>query len=631
MQRFIRFPLYAFAILVLSSWLTLAFAQERILDYQTDVSISDDGTLLVTETIQVKSEGQQIKRGIYRDIPTTYDHDDGSKHHVDFILIDVTRDGQPEPYHTQAQSNGIRIYMGSPNVTLPPARYTYQIRYHMKRMILFGDNQDELFFNVIGTGFVFPIDHATARISLPPSALINDSVAYTGRQGSREHHATIAQISNHIIEVESTQELSSYEGISLAIKWNKDVIAEPTLADTLRWAWKDGMLILIAMAGFAATALYLYSSWSKVGRDPSKSSIIPLFAPPKGLSPAACQLILDRKYRPSGMAAAFTNMVAKGYLSLEQDTKRQFTLTRIAESADLSSGEAILAARLFPNISATLTLNRAYNASLKSATSTFKAKLNSEYGHQNFATNRKYVIQGAVIAFIPFLAMVLLSNNIEAVGSSIFTMVATFILGQTIRQAVRQRSRPLLFNLIANGLPILFVIVILNSFQQFGFFQSAPAITLMAYSFFTTALLGLFTWLLETPTVAGQKLVEQIEGFKLYLSVAEKDRLNFQHPPDMTLGLFEQYLPYAIALGVENEWGKAFESTLSNNELASTSTSRSRFGGSHRALAMSTAVASQLESTIASASTPPSSSSSSGFSSSGSSGGGGGGGGGGGW
>ncbi|WP_394165135.1 DUF2207 domain-containing protein [Neptunomonas phycophila] len=631
MQRFIKFPLYTLFIFFVSGWLTFAFAQERILDYQTDVTVLEDGTLLVTETIQVQAQGQQIKRGIYRDIPTTYDNPDGSRHHVDFILTDVTRDGQPENFHTKAQANGTRIYIGSQNVILPTARYTYQLRYQMKRMIQFGDNTDELFFNVIGTGFVFPIDRAKARIQLPENAIISDSIAYTGRQGSREHNANLSPINSHTIEVESSQPLSPYEGISLAVAWNKGVISEPTLADKLRWVWKDGMLILIAIAGFAATGLYLYFAWSKVGRDPSKDAIIARFTPPKDLSPAACQLILDRKYRPRGMAAALTNMVAKEYLSIEQSSKRVFTLTRIKESADLSPGEAILAARLFPSLNSKLTLNRTYNPSLKSATAAFKAKLNNEYGRTNFSTNRQYAIFGAFIAFVPLLAMILLSNNIEAVASSIFTIVATFILGQSVRKAVTQRSRPLILNILTNGVPVLFIIVMLNSFQQFGFFESAAAVAMITYSFCTTALLGLFTWLLEAPTVAGQKLVEQIEGFKLYLSVAEKDRLNFQHPPEMTLGLFEEYLPYAIALGVENEWGMAFESTLSNTELTTASASRSRFGGSRRALAMSTVVASQLESTIASASTPPSSSSSSGFSSSGSSGGGGGGGGGGGW
>ena len=40
--------------------------------------------------------------------------------------------------------------------------------------------------------------------------------------------------------------------------------------------------------------------------------------------------------------------------------------------------------------------------------------------------------------------------------------------------------------------------------------------------------------------------MDGIEGFRLYLGVAEKDRMNFLTPPEQTPQLFEKYLPYAI-------------------------------------------------------------------------------------
>jgi uncharacterized membrane protein len=150
----------------------------------------------------------------------------------------------------------------------------------------------------------------------------------------------------------------------------------------------------------------------------------------------------------------------------------------------------------------------------------------------------------------------------------------------------------------------------------------------------------LFKWLLEAPTVAGQRLIEQIEGFKLYLSVAEQDRLNFQYPPELTPELFEKYLPFAIALGVETEWGDQYAQHMQNvatsQEQESHDRYRSRFHNSNHRQGYSSlgrGLAAGLSSSITAASTPPSSSSnrSGGFSSGSSSGGGGGGGGGGGW
>ncbi len=56
--------------------------------------------------------------------------------------------------------------------------------------------------------------------------------------------------------------------------------------------------------------------------------------------------------------------------------------------------------------------------------------------------------------------------------------------------------------------------------------------------------------------------MDQVEGFKMYLSVAEKERLELLHPPDKTPELFEKYLPYAFALDVENEWSEQFAEVL---------------------------------------------------------------------
>ena len=44
-----------------------AWADERILDYRSDIEVHEDGWLTVTETIRVRAEGNQVRRGIYRD------------------------------------------------------------------------------------------------------------------------------------------------------------------------------------------------------------------------------------------------------------------------------------------------------------------------------------------------------------------------------------------------------------------------------------------------------------------------------------------------------------------------------------------------------------------------------------
>jgi uncharacterized membrane protein len=150
---------------------------------------------------------------------------------------------------------------------------------------------------------------------------------------------------------------------------------------------------------------------------------------------------------------------------------------------------------------------------------------------------------------------------------------------------------------------------------------------LLAFPLMVTAF-----WWMAAPTREGRKVLDRIAGFKQYLSITERERLDRMHPPEDTPALFERYLPYAIALGVENRWADRFSGVLA---AAATQGQQgfSWYSGSHNAWddpgGFAENVGSALASSISSASTAPGSSSGSGAG--GSSGGGGGGGGGGGW
>ncbi len=141
-----------------------------------------------------------------------------------------------------------------------------------------------------------------------------------------------------------------------------------------------------------------------------------------------------------------------------------------------------------------------------------------------------------------------------------------------------------------------------------------------------------FRWM-AAPTREGRAVLDRIAGFRHYLSVAEEDRLEALHPPEKTPELFERYLPYAIALDVENEWASHFTSVLASAAASGQTQSLSWYSGSSDPWSnpgdFADSVGESLTSTISSASTAPGSSGGSGGG--GSSGGGGGGGGGGGW
>jgi uncharacterized membrane protein len=141
----------------------------------------------------------------------------------------------------------------------------------------------------------------------------------------------------------------------------------------------------------------------------------------------------------------------------------------------------------------------------------------------------------------------------------------------------------------------------------------------------------LFRSLLKAPTEVGRRALDEIEGTRLYLSVAEAERLRFHNPPDRTPEHFEAMLPYAVALGVETAWTRQFTEVLARASTAEHGEYHPRWyhGRRFNGAALS-GLGTSLASSYGAAAAPPSSSGS-GSGGGGSSGGGGGGGGGGGW
>ena len=144
-----------------------ALAEEAILRFASDLTLARDGNLHVVETIRVRSEGREIRRGIFRDVSTTFEDAEGNVRRVGFELLGVTRDGEPEPYFTETYSDYIRIYAGSADTFLPNGEYTYVLTYETDRQVRWFEGKPELYWNVTGNEWAFPIEAATANVRLP--------------------------------------------------------------------------------------------------------------------------------------------------------------------------------------------------------------------------------------------------------------------------------------------------------------------------------------------------------------------------------------------------------------------------------------------------------------------------------
>ncbi|MDX1380341.1 MAG: DUF2207 domain-containing protein [Xanthomonadales bacterium] len=552
-------------------WGAAAQADERILDYRSDIRLAPDGALAVTETIRVRAEGQNIRRGIYRDFPTRYRDRWGNRVRADFVPLSVRRNGQPEAWHTEARGNGVRVYFGSANRMLQPGVHEYEFSYTTDRQLGFFDSHDELYFNVIGTGWMFPIDHGAATVTLPFDVAADDLQlsVYTGRQGARDSNARIEQVAPDRIRVETTRSLQPQEGLTVAIGWPKGLIGEPDAAQKTRWFFADNAAAIVLLLGLAAPLAWYLWAWNRVGRDPRKGVIIPRFEPPAGLSPAACRYVRDMSFGRHSFTAALISLAVKGWLQIEEDGD-DYTLIRSSRDghAPPSPGEKALLERLLPRPGSRIAMEQENHGDFRSARENLRQALKREYLGRLFRLNGVYLIP-------PFLM------------SAAAAVVALF-------------------------------------------FDGGPPVWI-GYAVATVFLHALFLFLLRAPTPAGRRVMDEIEGFRRYLDTAEQDRLDRMRSPALTPEVFEAFLPYAYALGVENAWCDRFAREMPREAREDYQPAwyhgHSRGPGALHHLG--SGFSSAFSSAIASASTPPGSSSGSGGG--GFSGGGGGGGGGGGW
>ena len=307
-------------------------ASEQILSYDSGIIINTDSTLDVTETITVNALGQSIKRGIYRDFPTIYETDSGGRYVTGFEILEITRDGKTEPYHTENLSNGTRIYIGESSVYLNPGIYTYQIRYKTDRQIGFFEDRDELFYNAIGTGWVFPIKNSQVEVILPQGVSVPNInyLAYTGPQGSENQNYTARSITEHgkaKVIYTLTQDLSPYEGFTIAVTWPKGYVTPPTSLQNFRYLLRDNLSLIINFLSLLIVGTYYFLAWIINGKDPKVSNIVLTeFEPPKDISPAMARFIHKMSFDTKCVSALLVGLAIKKKIKLINEKKKSYAI-----------------------------------------------------------------------------------------------------------------------------------------------------------------------------------------------------------------------------------------------------------------------------------------------------------------
>ncbi|WP_209008562.1 DUF2207 domain-containing protein [Roseibium polysiphoniae] len=635
-------------------WMAGAQADERILKFLSDIEVMEDGHLRVTETISVRAEGNEIKRGIFRDIPLRAKDADGWTHDVGFELLSVHQDGKNARYFTRRNGDGIRIYIGDESVFLEPGTYTYAITYVMDRQVRFFSDYDEVYWNVTGNEWIFPIDEAVARISLPQSAKAKEWAGYTGGHGDAgtAYVAELDPVTSEVV-ITTTSPLGAYEGLTVAVAFPKGVAVEPSDQEKLLTWLQDQRVLVVGSIGLSVLMLYYLVTWLAVGRDRKKGVVFPRFKAPDGVSPALASYIVERGFGSTGwtaLSSACLSLAAKGHLSLTKDDDvmmlQSADTSRSGSDKKLPNGEAAIEA-FVSGRGGTLALDKKNGEAIKTLGEKFRSAIAGENRGVFFITNGWYLFAAFVLSVMAIASLFVFGNLSEEQLErsllfgffSVFSTALSFGLAHLVlmpfKSALSEAARDVLFWTVFAAIAVggLYLISLLTALIV-GAGSEIPLLPL-----FVLAIVVLFIFYanhIDAPTAEGRSMMSEIEGLKLYLSVAEKDRLNMSGVPEMSVVHFEALLPYAVALGVEEPWAESFQhwltsATQSNENRDYHPTWYSGRDFNSRDITRSigqtaTAMAGSFQSSL-----PVPKSSSSGSSGGGSSGGGGGGGGGGGW
>jgi uncharacterized membrane protein YgcG len=553
---------------------TSVWSDERILSFHSDVRVFTDGMIEVTETIQVRAEGSQIRRGIYRDFPVEYEDRLGNNYEITVEPLAAQRNEMPESFHTVRNQRDVRTYFGRSDRLIEPGVHTYTYRYRANRLLGFFGQHDELYWNVTGNRWAFPIDKASATVTLQFDAPRDQILVegYTGRLGSKGQEYGVYLDEAGAVHFSADRLLPAAHGLTIVVGWPKGLVAEPTQLQRIGWLLSDNKNLLIALLGLVLLLTYYIPVWRKHGKDPDEGVVVTRYEPPKDFSPASLRYIRQMYYDDKVMTAAIVNLAVKGYLEIKKkgDTHSISKVGSGTLRPLLAAGEKELYDALFSEDNV-VTLKQFNHQLLGEARSKHRESLKADYRQKYFRTN------GALN--IPAIIIVLISTGLALAAD--------------------------------NGPTFLVIATVVLMFLTMAFFAI----------------------IMKRPTLRGRQLLDEMLGFKDFLEIAEKEELNLRNPPEKTPELFESYLPFALALGVDQQWSERFASLLASiRQPNGDSYSPGWYDGKWNSANLSKAtngLSSGLSSAVSASVTPPGSSSGGGGG--GSSGGGGGGGGGGGW
>jgi len=479
--------------------------------FAVTVGVNPDGGIVVSETIRLRFTGAW--NGLYRTIPVDYRTPQGFNYALRLQGIQITDDaGRTLKHEVKRQRHYQEIKIWVPNAV--DAVRTVVVRYRVANALRFFEDHDELYWNITGDEWEMPIESATADIVLPTGATGLRALAFTGSYGSKSQDAAVT-ITGGTVHLEMQRPLAFREGLTAVIGWDKGLVREPSgldkAVDFLRANLPLGIPVLVFP--------FMLWMWSRYGRDPRLRPIAVRYDPPEGLTPGEVGTLADNSPDMRDITATLVDLATRGYVAIEEKDEPRFL--------GLWSGKDFSFQLLKP---------------LKEWTGLAP--------HEWALLDA--IFDSGELTFVP----------LDSLKNRFFTHVSTIRDRLFARLMERRyyRARPdrVKAEYIAGGLLTGGVIAGVGIAIS-GSLGIAP-VAAIAAGVLTALIIGAFGLIMPARTAAGARALEGVLGFEEFLRRVEGPRFDRK---DMTPALFEKYLPYAMALGVEHNWSSAFDGIAS--------------------------------------------------------------------
>ena len=484
--------------------------------FAAEVSVDRDGHIEVAETIRARFTGSW--NGLYRTIPVEYVTPQGLNYSLRLRIDAVTDEsGRALRYESSRERHYRKLKVWVPGAQ--DAVRTIVIRYHVANALRFFEDYDELYWNVTGDEWEVPIERVDAGFTLPEGVENVRAAAFTGGYGSNEQAATIDK-DGRTVRVQSSRPLAFREGLTVGLAWNPGVVHRPTGVERAAGFARSNLLLLVPVLAFGV----MWRLWSTRGRDPRRRPIAPRYEPPGDLTPAELGTIVDNSPDIRDVTATLVDLAVRGLVRIEEwDETLLFGL--------FTSHDYRLVLLVPPSGWSGL---RAHERQVLEGI--FDVKPGR--GDEQAGAGTTVKLSDLQNKFYKKMAKIR-----EGLSGLLVTR------GIYVRRPDHVRLRYMVGGFVL-GIALIIGGVLLS--DRYGL----AVLTAILAGIATTVVVWGFGWFMPARTPAGVRALEEVLGFEEFLRRVEQDRFErVVKTPEM----FEKFLPYAMALGVDTQWARAFE------------------------------------------------------------------------